>query len=95
MESVVLFSLLVGVVLANRFKVFVLVPFSLLGVIAISAVRYFTSEPIGSPLFACALSVMCIQFGYLLGVLIATREGRLALSPRMPNSAPLSPREPS
>jgi hypothetical protein len=82
MWTVVLLSLLAGMVLGQRFKVMILVPLSAAALVATVVARASAGDGLWHVLLNAAIVVTSLQIGYLIGVgaryaLIVSRAGRL------------------
>ena len=70
METVALTTLCIGSALGLRFRVFVLLPAVLVGVIVITAWVLAQGATIGSIAALNVIGATCLQFGYLGGAML-------------------------
>jgi hypothetical protein len=79
MEMVALITLCIGSALGLRFRVFVLLPAILITIVVITAGALTQGAGIGTIAVMNVIGAICLQFGYLGGVLLWSRTsaGRL------------------
>jgi hypothetical protein len=86
--STVVGTLLVGVLLGLRFKVFVLVPFLLIIACAIVA----TGHGLGTITLAILASAVLLQIGYMLGLVVRVQATRYLSRRKMARYQPSKPK---
>ena len=87
-------SLVAGALLAQRFKVVLLVPATLFAVVAAAAAGLVRTNSVWSTVLAIAAAGAGMQAGYFVGMLLHHRLCGL-LAGRLPCSDPTSTRDPS
>lgn len=70
MTILALLCLLAGMVIAQRFKVLILVPTISVALVFTIGTGIARAEPVWTVLAAAAMVVTCVQIGYLLGVAV-------------------------
>jgi hypothetical protein len=68
MLMVALIALMTGLVLGMRYRFLILIPATVLAVIAILAVGLTHADDIGSMVFAMLIAAICLQAGYVTGL---------------------------
>ena len=66
-------STVFGAMLGPRFKVLVLFPIILLGSAVTTGIGIVNGKHAGSIILACILFAVCVQLGYLVGAVMASR----------------------